>query len=164
MLTPHCLPFERHSRIRRQNLGLRNLQPPVQTSVLNRLGDVGGLDFFRAGEVGDGAADLQDSAVGAGAQAQFVDRGFEQSFRVIVHGTITLDISGAHLGVGVDVSFLKPLQLNRPRVIDPLANGFRGFAGVAAGEVLIADRRHFDLDVDAVEKRAGDPGAIALDL
>ena len=27
-------------------------------SILNRLGDVGGLDFFRACKVGDGAADL----------------------------------------------------------------------------------------------------------
>jgi hypothetical protein len=125
---------------------------------------VGGLDFFRTGEIGDGAADFEDPAVGAGAQAQFVDRGFEQSFRVIIHRAITLDISRAHLGVGVHVSFLKPLQLNRPHVVDPLADELRGFAGVAAGEILIADRRHFDLNVDAVEERAGDAGAIALDL
>jgi hypothetical protein len=137
----------------------RILQSPVQTSILNRLGDVGGLDFFSAGEVGDGATDLQDSAVGAGAQAQFVDRGFKQSLGVIIHRTVALDVPCAHLGVGVDVSFLKPLQLNRACIIDPLADKLRGFAGVAAGEVLIADRRHFDLDVDAVEKRAGDPGA-----
>jgi len=36
---------------------------------LNRLGDVGGLDFFGAGEIGDGAADFEDATVGAGAQA-----------------------------------------------------------------------------------------------
>ena len=70
----------------------------------------------------------------------------------------------AHLGVGVNVSFLKPLQLNHPRIIDPLADELRRFAGVAAGEILIADGRHFDLNVDAVEERAGDAGAIALDL
>jgi hypothetical protein len=34
---------------------------------LNRLGDVGGLDFFGAGEVGDGAADFEDATVGTGA-------------------------------------------------------------------------------------------------
>jgi hypothetical protein len=28
-----------------------------------------GLDFFRAGEVGDGAADFEDATVGTGAQA-----------------------------------------------------------------------------------------------
>ena len=43
------------------------LKSSVQTPILNRLGDVGGLDFFGAGEVGDGAADFEDPAVGAGA-------------------------------------------------------------------------------------------------
>ena len=45
------------------------LKSPIQASVLNRLGDVGGLDFIGAGEVGDGAADFEDPTVGAGAQA-----------------------------------------------------------------------------------------------
>jgi hypothetical protein len=83
---------------------------------------------------------------------------------VVIHGAITLDISRAHLGVSVNVSFLKSLQLNDPRIIDPLADELRRFAGVAAGEILIAYRRHFDLNVDAVEERAGDPGAITLNL
>jgi hypothetical protein len=48
------------------------LQSSVQTSILNRLGDVGGLDFFGGGEIGDGAADFEYPTVGAGAQAQFV--------------------------------------------------------------------------------------------
>jgi hypothetical protein len=125
---------------------------------------VGGLDFFGAGEVGDGAADFEDPAVGAGAQAQFVDRGFQQSLRVIIYGTITFDISGSHLGIGVDAPFLKTLQLNHARVIDALANGLREFAGVAAGEVLVTYRRHFDLNVDTIEEGAGDTGAVALDL
>jgi hypothetical protein len=43
------------------------LQSSVQASVLDRLGDVGGLDFFAAGEIGDRAADFEDPAVGAGA-------------------------------------------------------------------------------------------------
>ena len=38
------------------------------------------------------------------------------------------------------------------------------FTGVFAGELLIAQRRHFDLNVDAVEQRAGYFGAVALDL
>ena len=94
------------------------------------------LDFFRAREIGDGAADFEDPAVGAGAQAQLVDGRFEQLLRVVVHGTITFDISGAHLRVGVDVSFLETLQLNRTRIIDPLANDLRRFAGVATSEIL----------------------------
>jgi hypothetical protein len=125
---------------------------------------VGGLDFFGTGKIGDGAADFEDAAVGASAQAQFVDGGFEQSLRVVIHGAITLDVSRAHLGVGMDGFFLKALELDVTRTIDPLANELRRFAGIAAGEILIADRRHFDLNVDAVEERAGDARAIALDL
>jgi hypothetical protein len=131
---------------------------------LNRFGDMGGPDFFAAGEVGDGAADFEDAAVGTGAQAQFVDGGFEQSFRVVIHRTIALDISGAHLGVGMDGSFLKAPELDVARLIDALANRLRGFPGVTAGEILVANRRHFDLNVDAIEERSGDARAIALDL
>ena len=61
-------------------------------------------------------------------------------------------------------SFLKTLQLNRPRIVDPLADKFGRLTGVATGEILISYGRHFHLDVDAVEQRAGDAGAIALDL
>jgi len=39
---------------------------------MNRLGDVGGLDFFGAGEVGDGAADFEDPTVGAGRSSLIV--------------------------------------------------------------------------------------------
>jgi hypothetical protein len=35
------------------------------------------LDFFGAGEIGDGAADFEDAAVSAGAQAELVDGHFE---------------------------------------------------------------------------------------
>src|SRR5262249_31329528 len=143
---------------------LRFLKSSVQTPLLDRFGDMGGLDFFGAGEIGDGAADFEDPAVGAGAQAQFVDRGFEQSLGIVIHGTIALDISGAHLGVGMDVSFLKTLELDVTSLIDTLANHLRGFPSIATGEILIAYRRHFDLNIDSVEERAGDARAIALDL
>jgi len=85
------------------NVQAQNLKPAVQTPILDRFGDVGGLDFFGAGEVGDGAADFEDPAVGAGAQAQLVDSGVEQFFAIAIHGAITFDIPGAHLGVGVNV-------------------------------------------------------------
>jgi hypothetical protein len=38
------------------------------------------LDFFGAGEVGDGAADFEDPTVSAGAQAQFIDGGLRFSW------------------------------------------------------------------------------------
>ena len=36
------------------------LQSPIQTPVLNGLGDVGGLDLLGAFQVGDGAADFKE--------------------------------------------------------------------------------------------------------
>ncbi len=50
-------------------IGSPVLESPVQAPILNRLGNVSGLDLFGAGEVGDRAADFEDAAVGAGAQA-----------------------------------------------------------------------------------------------
>ena len=64
----------------------------------------------------------------------------------------------------MDVSFLKTLELDVTSLIDTLANRLRWFPSVATGEILIAYRRHFDLNIDAVEERAGDSRAIALDL
>jgi hypothetical protein len=39
---------------------------PIQTSILNSLGNVPELDVVFAGEVGDGAGELEDAVVGAG--------------------------------------------------------------------------------------------------
>jgi len=43
---------------------------PIQGAVLDRFTEVGGVDFFGGGEVGDGAGDLEDTVVGAGAEAE----------------------------------------------------------------------------------------------
>lgn len=45
-----------------------------------------------------------------------------------------------------------------------MANDGQGFAGVPAGQLLIAQRRHLNLDVDAVKQGAGDSRAVSLDL
>jgi len=67
-----------------------DLHPTIQTPVLNRLGDVGRLNLIRAGQIGDRAADLENAAVGAGAQAQFVDGGFKKFFAVAVDLAVAL--------------------------------------------------------------------------
>ena len=85
------------------------LQSPIQTPVLYGLGDVGGLDLFGSLEVGDGAADFEDAAVGAGAQTQFVDRHLEQLFSPFFDHAEALDIFCSHLGVGMDAPLFKAL-------------------------------------------------------
>ena len=59
-----------NNKIRCKKIGqttIFGLESPIQTPILDRLGNVRRLDFFGAFQVGDGAADLQDAAVGAGA-------------------------------------------------------------------------------------------------
>ena len=64
----------------------------------------------------------------------------------------------------MDRSFVEARELNDAGGVDALADFGGRFTGVFAGQFLIAQGRHFDLDVDAVEQRAGDFGAVALDL
>src|SRR6185295_17167704 len=52
------------------------------------------------------------------------------------------------------------LDLARPR--DPEGDGRRGLARAAA-QLPQGDRRHLDVEVDAIEERSRDPRAIALD-
>ena len=47
-------------------------QIPVEAAVLDRFEQVRGSDGLGAGEVGDGARDLEDAVVGAGGQMQFL--------------------------------------------------------------------------------------------
>ena len=88
----------------------------------------------------------------------------EKLFRVAVDRAVPFEIPRAHLGVGVDRSFVEALELNDAGGVDALADFGGRFAGVFAGQLLIAQGWHFDLDVNAVEQRAGDFGAVALDL
>src|SRR3989338_2747456 len=64
----------------------------------------------------------------------------------------------------MDASFLKALKLYRSSPIDSLTKGRGGLAGVSAPQFLVAQCRHLHLNVDAVEQRAGDSGAVALNL
>ena len=42
------------------------LHAPIQASMLDRCGDMCGLKLFGAREIRDGAADFEDTAIGAG--------------------------------------------------------------------------------------------------
>ena len=126
------------------------LHSSIQAPILNRFGYVTRLDFFRACEIRDGAADFEHAAVGTGAEAQAVDRVFQELLGIIFEQAVALDVSGAHLRIAMNVSLLEALQLNGARSIDPLPNQIGTFPGILTGEILVAQRRHFDLNIDAV--------------
>src|ERR1700683_2322206 len=54
----------------------------IQRAILNRLGDMLGLDVRRVFDVGDSAGDFQDAVVGAGTESLLSHGALEQSFTV----------------------------------------------------------------------------------
>jgi len=99
-----------------------------------------------------------------GAQSEFINRHLQQLFRSFFYNAVTLDVFGSHLGIGMDTSLLEALKLDGAGRIDPMANHRRGFTRIACRQILVAQRRHLDLDVDAVQQRTGDSGAVTLNL
>ena len=121
--------------------GCSNPKLPVEGPVLDGLGDVLGLDAGGAGQIGDGAGDLQDAVVGPGAEMQFADRHLEHVLGVRRQGAVFLDVFRAHRGVAVHFPpylacraaalerRLEALLLDLPRRPYPLADRGRGLAG-----------------------------------
>jgi len=58
--------------------GRSKTESPVEGPELDRFGDVGGGDGLPAGKIGDRPGNLEDSAVGPGAQAQTVQAELQQ--------------------------------------------------------------------------------------
>jgi hypothetical protein len=58
----------------------------------------------------------------------------------------------------------EPVKLDLTSVVDPFADGFGCVTGRLAGEVVEVDGGDLEMDVDAVEERAGDAGHVALDV
>jgi len=131
---------------------------------LDGLGDVWDLDGLSPIQVSDGARDLQDAVVGAGAQAQAGHGAFEQS--LALHGDVAVlaDLPGTQLGVAVDLFALVALQLALAGGDDPRSNLLGAFPARVRAQFVVLDRRHVDVDVDPVKQRPGNLGDIALDL
>jgi len=57
----------------------------------------------------------------------------------------------AQNGVGVDFTFIEAFELDLARLIDAFTNDVGTFTGVFTRQLLIAQARHFDLNIDAIE-------------
>jgi hypothetical protein len=117
--------------------------------------EVVGCYFSVSGEVGEGA----------GGEVHLVHGIFEQVAAGIVEGGVGFHDAGRHGGVAADVRFFgEPVRLHGAGGLDAEADGFGRFAGVGAVEVAELDGRDFDVDVDAVEERAGESLSIRAEL
>ncbi len=113
-----------------------------------------GADIRAAGEVGHGAAHLEDAVVGAGAEAEAVHGLFEEGLAGGIDAADLAQLLAAHLGVAVDLLPFVPVLLDLPRDDDALAHVgalLRRAFGAQLGEW---HGGHFDVDVDAVQQRA----------
>ena len=123
-----------------------------------------GGNVFDPFQVGDGAGDLEDAGVGPGREAELVDGLFQKSLGAIPDLTIFFQKAGGHLGVAVDALAGKALALVLPGLVHSSLDDLRVLAGGFAGQVPVTNGRDFNVDIDAVHERAGDPGTVAEDL
>src|SRR6185437_11914828 len=105
-----------------------------------------GLDGAAAVEVGDGARDLENPRVGACAQSKAIDREFHQALAGGLDLAMVAQFARAHLRVGEKARVPETLELESARPIDPVADSRRRLARAAVGQLLILNRRHFDMD------------------
>src|SRR5690242_14050129 len=136
----------------------------VEGAVLDGLAEVLGLEGGGGIEVGDGAGDFEDAVMGTGGEAEAGDGVFEELFAFGRDGAVLANEPGSHLRVGVGLFFGgEALALLFTGGDDAGANGGGIFAGGWRAKLLVFHGGDFDVDINAVEKRAGNFGDVALD-
>ena len=136
--------------------------PPIQTPILNRLGEVLFADVLRAVEISDRARHLEDARVAAGGEAEALGDEFEEAVTGFIRFAMFADQARRHLRVAVDAAVAEALFLNRAAGFDTQGNDLGCFGVGTIDKIAVFDGWDFDLDVDAIEEGAGDSGTIAL--
>jgi len=83
---------------------------------------MGGLNILGTFQVSYRSTHLKDPVVRSGAQAELGDGRFHEPLPFPAHLTEPLEFLGPHLGVGMDLTLLKPLGLHASSRIDPFTN------------------------------------------
>ena len=117
-----------------------------------------GLDLLARTKIGDGPRNFENPVVGPGGKGQAPDRHFEGPFGGAVQRAQLAQPARRHIGVDESA-----LRLARPRGQDPLAHFRRCRAGPAAAHLLVGHGGHFDVQVDAVQRRPADLAQVTLD-
>src|SRR5208282_2134790 len=154
----------RGSKSSRPGLSLSPIRA-VQTTVLNRLRDVLRLKIGRAFQIRDGAGYLQDTVVGAGAQALLGHGAFKQALTVGRKFAVGANVAGVHLGVAVEFFPRRGEALGLLLAGAQHAGPDRGrvFRHGGRSHLFVVHRRDVDVDVDAVHERPRDFRNVALD-
>ena len=127
---------------------------PVEGSVVDRFAQVVALDLFAVVEVGDCPADSENLVVGAGGEAGFLHRRFQEGFRFGLQLAVLADLPGGHVSVERCRFSGEPLSLDGAGPDDLLPHAAAVGAGLIVREFPERNRRDFDVDVDPVEHGA----------
>src|ERR1041385_397960 len=125
------------------------LERMLETPVLDRFGDVGDGDRRFAGEVGDGAGELEHPVVGARREMELADGLSQQRARALFCRAEALDFARAQPGVALAL----PRKLPLVRPFHALPHPRRLLAATGMNELVFAHCGHLDLDIDAIEER-----------
>ena len=92
----------------------------IQTAELNRLGNVLGKYIFAPSQIGNGAADFQDTVIGPGREAELVHGLFEQVMGRGIKKAELFQVLVCHLAVAeYFFPFLETFFLDLPGPADP---------------------------------------------
>ena len=104
-------------------------------------------------EIGNRARDFQDAGIGARAQTEPVDCELEQALAAGLDLAMLAEIARSHLRVAEIRHPLEARELRLARAIDALANRYRRLSRDPVRQVLVLNRGHFNVNVDAIEQR-----------
>ena len=119
---------------------------------------------FAVVEVGDRAGDAQNFVVGAGREAQLGHRGLQKVLAFVVELAMNPDLPRGHLAVVAVRAAGEAATLDRAGGDHRLAHLRRSTCPPRSPKALERHGRHFDVDVDAIEQRAGDFAHVPFDL
>lgn len=122
------------------------------------------MDALATGEVGDGSRDLENAVVGAGGEVHLLHGVLEITRAGGIERAMFAHEFGGHGGIGGDAFvFAEALALDLAGCGYPLADGGGLFAELGGRQFFEIDERHFDVDVDPIQERAGDFLAVLFD-
>ena len=126
--------------------------------------DVWRGDGVGSDEVRDDAGKLEHTVEGARRELQALGGGAQEGLSRWLDFAVFAHFGGTHLGI--DTHPLVPREAARLALAggqDALAHMGRGFGFSLAGQLFILDAGNLDVDVNAVEQRAGDALLVAAD-
>ncbi|OQA25721.1 MAG: hypothetical protein BWY59_01664 [Verrucomicrobia bacterium ADurb.Bin345] len=116
-------------------------------------------------QVGNCARHLKNAIVRARAEIQVRDRHLEHLLRIVVQPAMLVHILRAHRGVAVHAArTLEPGLLHLPRLDHARADRRGRLPSLHGRKVLVAHRRHLDMNVNPVQQRTRNLVAISLNL